>query len=80
MMKIIHDPSIDFIVVNPSEKGVYLPEIHLVHGDHVRLGGIPPMDPIFADDTVEPVRKGAPAISTDIFDGMGDHDSEIHRM
>ena len=43
MMKIIHDPSIDFIVVNPSEKGVPLPEIHLVHGDHVLLGSIPPM-------------------------------------
>ena len=43
MMKIIHDPFIDFIVVNPSEKGVSLPEIHLVHGDHVRLGGITPM-------------------------------------
>ena len=80
MMKIIHDPSIDFIVVNPSEKGVPLPEIHLVHGDHVRLGGIPPCDPIFVDDTAELVRKGAPAIGTDIFDGTGDHDSEIHRM
>lgn len=37
-------------------------------------------DPIFADDTAELVRKGAPAIGTDIFDGTGDHDSEIHRM